>query len=417
MDKKFKDVLLKFAKDPEDAMNNFDLAYEYHSRGHTASAFSNYLRCAERAKEDELAYESLCRAYYCFTSQKRREFTSKALLKHAQIILPKRPEAYYLLGVHHMNRKEYAEAHVQFTLALEFCDFDCKPLMTFIGYKSKEHLLYQKSKTAWFWDKNHETRQILRDLSAPGVWEKLDEEDQKSVQDDINRIGLLVHSDAFVKYEEKDFVNLKYKFPDAEKIKENRSQVFQDMFVLYMTEGKKKGTYFEIGSGPSHFGSNTVLLEEFGWKGIGVESNPNYVNEHKSRRKNLVLFDDALKLNYEKILDTHFDTTEIDYLQLDIEPSINTFQCLISIPFEKYKFGVITYEHDDYIDFTRSFKNKSRRYLKSYGYELVVADVSSDGKSSYEDWWVHPDLINREVIESIKSTDGTINIKQLMLSE
>lgn len=420
MEKKFKEVTLAYAMDPENAELNFDLAYEYHSLGHTASAFSHYLRCAERAEKDELAYEALCRAYYCFIAQKRRDFTAKSLLKQAQIILPKRPEAYYLLGIYHMNRKEYSEAHVQFSLALEFCDFDCAPLKTFIGYKGKENLLYKKSKTAWQWDKNEETREILRHLISEDVWETLDEEDQKDIQTDIRSFGLNNENKirSYTEYNIEQHNNLRFKFPGSKKIKRNRSQCLQDMFVLYMHSGKKKGTYFEIGAGPSHYGSNTALLEEeYGWTGVGVDFNVNYVKQHQQNRKNNVLFSDALKLNYSSILDRDFDTKEIDYLQLDIEPTENTFECLLSIPFEDYKFGVITYEHDDYIDFSRTYKKKSRRYLQSFGYELVIADVSPDGKSSFEDWWVHPDLINRDVIDKIKNTQGIVDIKKHMLGE
>lgn len=51
------------------------------------------------------------------------------------------------------------------------------------------------------------------------------------------------------------------------------------------------------------------------------------------------------------------------------------------------------------------------------GYELVIADVSTDGSSNFEDWWVHPDLINKDVIDSIKSLEGITDIGKHFFDE
>lgn len=419
MEEKFRNLTTQYALDPENAELNFDMAYEYHLRGHTASAFSHYLRCAERANNDLLAYEALLRSYFCFTGQGNREFTAIHVLKQAQLILPKRPEAYYLLAKHYSNKFEYAESYVQCSMALNFCCFENEPLKTTIGYKGKYSIVYEKSKSAWQWDKNQESRNLLRELISEKYWNDIvDEKDREDIIKDVNTIGLNNEEQAYVKYDKSKHDLLKFKFKDSEKIEVNGSQVLQDMFILYMTDGKKKGTYLEVGAGRPFHGNNTCLLEEnYNWKGVSVEINPDYAREFHEQRKNTLLFTDALKLNYTKMLKEHFDTNEIDYLQLDLEPAKNTFECLLSIPFEQYKFRVITYEHDYYIDFTKSYREKSRRYLQMLGYELVVADVSPDGISTFEDWWVHPDLINRDAINKIKHTEGIVNIKKLMLGE
>ena len=86
------------------------------------------------------------------------------------------------------------------------------------------------------------------------------------------------------------------------------------------------------------------------------------------------------------------------------------------IPFEQFKFGVITYEHDHYVDITRSYRFKSRKYLESMGYELVVSDVSPDGVSTFEDWWVHPELVSREIIEKMKDVNGIKQIEKYFLN-
>ena len=48
-----------------------------------------------------------------------------------------------------------------------------------------------------------------------------------------------------------------------------------------------------------------------------------------------------------------------------------------------------------------------KKQLESKGYELVVDNISADGKSSFEDWWVHPDLVDKDVLSIIKSITDT----------
>jgi len=105
-------------------------------------------------------------------------------------------------------------------------------------------------------------------------------------------------------------------------------------------------------------------------------------------------------------------------LQLDVEPSKTTFECLLAIPFEKYRFGIITYEHDHYVDMTGSYRDKSRKYLKMMGYEMLVANVSPNDNSPFEDWWYHPDLIDPEIVKEMKSvSDETVNIVKYMFGD
>jgi FkbM family methyltransferase len=42
--------------------------------------------------------------------------------------------------------------------------------------------------------------------------------------------------------------------------------------------------------------------------------------------------------------------------------------------------------------------------LSSRGYVLVVSDISPDGVSNFEDWWVHPDLVNPDILAIMKDT-------------
>ena len=410
-----KELVIKFAQDSENAELNFDLAYAYHERGQTASAMSYYLRAAERGS-DLLAYESLIRAHYCTQKQRERDFTAKGFLKQAQLVCPRRPEAYYLLAKYHVSKNEHSEAYVQLKLAKEFCSFNEAPLKTKVGYKNKIQFEKELIHAAWEWDKNSESRSILKELLSSYEFSVADEEDKKDVHDIIDQIGIYSRDEAYCQYTKHLHSRLCYPFNGSSDIERNFSQVYQDLFVLYMNKGKRDGTYLEVGCGPAFQGSNTALLEEFGWKGISIDKDPQYAMEHNKFRSNTTIFDDALTIDYSSLLKKHFpDKKEIDYLQLDLEPARNTFECLLSIPFDEYKFGVVTYEHDYYIDPTKSYRKKSRRYLEMMGYKLVVADVSPDGFGSFEDWWVHPDMVSESQISMFQYLEGGVcNINKHM---
>jgi hypothetical protein len=179
------------------------------------------------------------------------------------------------------------------------------------------------------------------------------------------------------------------------------------MFVLSVLNGKMNGCYLEIGSSDPYKNNNTALLEnKFAWSGIGLEYDEHMAQTYKKHRKNPVLCVDALIVDYEKLLQKYFpNQNNIDYLQLDIDPPQNTYEVLLSIPFDKYRFAVITYEHDYYIDLSKSYRDKSREYLSSLGYELIVPNVSPNENSSFEDWWVHPNLISAEILSKLKCND------------
>ena len=52
----------------------------------------------------------------------------------------------------------------------------------------------------------------------------------------------------------------------------SKSQLFQDLLVLFLTKSKRNGTFVEVGAGNGIFLSNSYLLETtFGWSGILAE--------------------------------------------------------------------------------------------------------------------------------------------------
>jgi len=205
--------------------------------------------------------------------------------------------------------------------------------------------------------------------------------------------------------------NMHYKlaepFPGSLNITHNYSQCYQDMFVMSVLEGKKKGTYVEIGSGDPFVSNNTALLEQFDWTGISLEINEALVDKFNNGRKNLVACGDATDVDYDELFtEVGFTNTDFDYLQVDCEPSAVTFAALKKIPHDKYRFAVITFEHDSYND-GPEVRDASREFLTDLGYKLVGSNISVDEEHPYEDWWVHPELVNMEVAEKFINTDET----------
>ena len=186
------------------------------------------------------------------------------------------------------------------------------------------------------------------------------------------------------------------KFNGSEKIIENYSQCYQDMFVLTMLNGKKNGVFLEIGCDDAYFNSNTALLEEsFGWEGISIDIDPGKIEKFKKKRYSTAIAADGLEIDFSKIL----TETNYDYLQIDCEPASTSFKILQRIPFKNHRFAVITFEHDNYCDKDKSIKIKSRKYLESYGYKMIVNNIAEDRWSDFEDWYVHPDLVDPKIIE------------------
>jgi hypothetical protein len=396
------DALYAYANDTENPELNFNLALEYEKVGQTASAISFFLRTADRTQDLDLAYECFLRMASCFNAQNNRVYTVRGLYQQAIALLPKRPEAYFLYGRYLGWITQYAEAYTTLNIGLTIADFDSPKLKTDVEYPGKYGLIFEKAVSSYWWGKNMECRKLFHDL-VDDYWDVMDDNYKNMVENNITRLGSGPESQAFTYYFKQDYNKLRLQFRDSEKIERNFSQVYQDMFILSMLNGKRYGTYLEVGGADPFLGNNTALLEQnYYWKGLSLENDEKFIDNYRSNRKNPILHTDALKLDYKKLLAENFDTNEIDYLQLDIEPARNTFEVLLSIPFEEYKFAVITYEHDYYVDVTKSYREKSRKYLKLMGYELIVNDVSPDGISNFEDWWVHPDLVDPEAIKIMK---------------
>jgi tetratricopeptide (TPR) repeat protein len=159
-----KDIFTEFALNTEDPLTNFNLGLKYHELGHWASAASHYLRCAERTEDLDFAYECLIKCYYCFKSMQNRNFTAIHFLKHAITVLPKRPEAYFILSRFSESRQSWQDCYIYADWGIQFANFNLKPLLTDVEYPGYCGLLFEKAISGWWWGKNEESKNILLDL-------------------------------------------------------------------------------------------------------------------------------------------------------------------------------------------------------------------------------------------------------------
>lgn len=202
--------------------------------------------------------------------------------------------------------------------------------------------------------------------------------------------------------------NLRFKFRNSEKIRQNYSQCYQDMFVLSCLDGKIEGRYLEIGAGHPYISNNTMLLEQFEWKGIGLDLKEHEIELYNNERKNLIANADATEIDYTELLrEVDLDYPTFDYLQVDCDPPRVSFNALKKIPHDKYKFATLTFEHDKYTSEDGELVQvESREFLTDLGYVLVVDDISVDDMHPFEDWWVHPDLVSSLIIDKMKCVTG-----------
>jgi hypothetical protein len=164
----------------------------------------------------------------------------------------------------------------------------------------------------------------------------------------------------------------------------------------------------EIGSHHPINTNNTYILEkDLNWNGIMIEKDMKFKNLYqKYRKKSNHVFNDATKIDYLKLFQNLNTPNLIDYLQIDLEVTNgSTLNCLKNLEktFEKHKFAVITFEHDIYTDnATDNFNTRkiSREIFEKHGYYPVFLDISNNN-SPYEDWYVHPDLVNMNYIKKL----------------
>jgi hypothetical protein len=194
----------------------------------------------------------------------------------------------------------------------------------------------------------------------------------------------------------------------CEKSVESYSQACQDKFVLGVTKYKTNGCFLEIGAGHPILTSNTYTLEKnYNWKGIMVDYSNEFKDLYKEHRPNSFhIIDDATNVDYKHVFELNNMPTNIDYLQIDLDvnnrSTLTTLEILNNYIFDKHKFAAITFEHDVYTGNYFDTREKSREILNKRGYVCVFPDVCHEWKV-FEDWYVHPELVDMEHVVKIVS--------------
>jgi len=205
----------------------------------------------------------------------------------------------------------------------------------------------------------------------------------------------------------------------------------QDKFVLNINKFKKDGYFLEFGSQEPITANNTYLLEsEYGWNGAMFEWENKYAPKYEQYRDDdtSYIIGDAVAHDYTEIFSGLRVPKVVDYLQIDLEPGMLTpLQLLIKLNeqvMDEHKFATITFEHDIYCGQPGSRHNvggpwngwqpypssnfqkvqtESRKILEDRGYVLVFPNVNDDKDAGlpFEDWWVHPDLVDMDYVNSV----------------
>jgi len=391
-------ALSKFINDPYNDKTTFDLANLYYDQNQTASALAYYLRVTEL--DSNLIYPSLLRIGLCLEKQNNRISSVKGLYLHAISHSPLLPEAYFLLSRLYERNKDWQESYTIATIG-EQLTTDESQILIDVEYPGRWGFKFEKAVVGWWMGLHDESAHLFRELKKEY---NIPHHYKASIESNLQLIGNNWKDPSI--YRKHQFSNLRFKFEGASNIEQNYSQCYQDIFVLSMLNGKKNGKYLEIGCADPFYGNNTALLEkEFEWTGISIDIDQSMVDKFALERKNKVIQSDATKINYSELLG---DTLNWDYLQIDCDPPTVSYDVLTKIPFHTHKFAVITFEHDHYADDTQSIREKSRKYLKSFGYELMVNDISPDDYSPYEDWWIYPQLAAGRGMQLMRSINDKI---------
>jgi tetratricopeptide (TPR) repeat protein len=181
-------LLKRYIFDPNNEDCNYDLGLYYDLIGQTASAVSFYLRCAERSKIPEVQYECLLKAASCFEAQGKRNFTVRGLLQHAVSILPKRPEAYYLLARFYEREDRdgsWQDSYMIASIGEKVADFNSKPLRNSVDYPGSYAVTFQKAVAAWWCGLCEESRDLFIELNK-----NLDLDDNFRSAVDYNMVNL-----------------------------------------------------------------------------------------------------------------------------------------------------------------------------------------------------------------------------------
>jgi FkbM family methyltransferase len=198
------------------------------------------------------------------------------------------------------------------------------------------------------------------------------------------------------------------------------SQAGQDRWVLE-TLKKNDGFFVDVGAYDGVESSNSLWLEELGWKGICIEAGPDWFahlrhNRPTTTNVNMAVMPYSGFTNFSgyhagveyghsvpcaplhEVLSLYMCPEYIDYLSIDIEGG--EIGLLESMDWTKYEVNLITIEHNLYLEGPAQ-KDRIYELLSDQGFIRVVEDAPVLEPNTpyymqpYEDWYQHADFIGR----------------------
>jgi len=195
-------------------------------------------------------------------------------------------------------------------------------------------------------------------------------------------------------------------------MKFSKSQVYQDLFIIYYSKLKTNGKFIEIGGGNGIDLSNTYLHEKnYKWNGIICEPDSRSHKKIKNNReailekkavsnlckKNIIFYknNDPYSSSLKKIgtkskqfvtnticlnhlIEFYNFGNNIDYISIDTEG--NELDIIKKFNFKKYKVNFFTIEHN----FKTKMREKIFKIMKRNGFKRVFKYLSY-----MDDWYIN----------------------------
>lgn len=390
-----------YAEKSTDFETIIQMAQFYYDNRLYSCASTEFMWAASCTSDKNLKYSCLIKAVESYSRDNISPYDLDHILNRAIEMLPKRPEAYWLRAKL-FSDIDYEKCYHSASTGLGVSDFMNTPLAFSIGYKNKYSLYMQKAIFGWWMNYYDESLDILHTLREK-FYDDLDESQQLDLS--INLMNL--YADTAIRYDSSKYKKMAVKFSALKDIQNNFAKNYQDLFVLTATNGKKSGRYIEIGTREPVHNNPTFLLEkEFGWTGFSFVFDEDIQQKYANQRKNSSKTVNPRDFKYSSYFYDVFDNKEFDFLYLDCYAAADSFDIIKKIPFDEYKFNVVVFSHKDFCSLDREIKEKTRNFLTEKGYLLAGSNISSNNRTSEEDWWILPKF--EQNILDIVSFDNSI---------
>ncbi len=206
----------------------------------------------------------------------------------------------------------------------------------------------------------------------------------------------------------------------SRRVTRSHSQLFQDLWALWSSNNARDGYFVEIGAHDGVDLSNTLLLENIGWRGIVAEPNPELATPLRANRRCYICTDavhseSGLTVDFEitrdstlsrisdfnpndhhehlrqadhktvavktislaDLLDQAGAPSFIEFLSIDTEGS--EYEILSALDFSRWRFGSICVEHN----YTPA-RERIHDLLSRHGYERIQPELTL-----FDDWYIY----------------------------